>query len=155
MRPRRPWSATARGVHWRGQGHACGGSGVVLFDSSSGRGDSELRERGGAWCGATQRRHATATVPTTATCARPRCSLETTATTRSNWTSSVLPRAPVRDGRVVVRLPSSIKHGFVGFGSDFMDLGMNTDHACKVFGTMPEPSSNLNFLKFVSTIDFI
>ena len=50
---------------------------------------------------------------------------------------------------------SSITHEFVEFGSDLVELRMNTVPACKVFDTMHEPSSNLHFLKFVSTIDFI
>ena len=40
---------------------------------------------------------------------------------------------------------SSIMHQFVEFGSDLVDLRMNTVHACKVFGTMHESSSNLYF----------
>ena len=58
----------------------------------------------------------------------------------------MLPRAPASEGRVVVRFPSSIMHGFVGFDSDLMDLGMNTGSALQVFDEMCEQNFISNFL---------
>ena len=38
-------------------------------------------------------------------------------------------------------IPRWFTHNFFEFGSDSVDLRMNSVHACQVFGTMPEPIS--------------